>query len=656
MKKITTWVLLLLIPVMVSAQTFPVNNLVVNGTSSFTGIMSGAGVTALLAPYATTASPTFTGVPSGPTASLGTNTTQLATTAFVLAQVASSGVSTFNTRTGAVTLTSGDVTAALGYTPVTPSTLATYAPLASPGLTGVPTAPTASPGTSTTQLATTNFVTSAVAASTSAGVRFSGSGYGFASSSALTSGQMGAWGLFQTSGITITMPVSSSVVAGQTFSFLAPDGSGFIAAASGDSICSYKTNGCIGSAGSIQIFEGENIQLAYNGGGQWYVTGDSLNGQVKDLNVSLQPPDIGGAQNPVFYTTIESDTVNSGGGFLLGNESRLLFGSSGSQGGRIAQYDYLQQNAVTSASSTNRNYVGTQSEITTGTGDGGTDLHSNAKGGYYAYAADARANTGATNMFELTGGEIDTDTQTGSSMGYLIGWSVVGNNSVQGTNLDAAIDIGGGNQSGTGNHVGWNFGLVFDDIHGNSPFNGSSTVIGGSFPSLGTQTVLYGVNMTAFNCSAACFASNGFSVLQNGTINTVGINGVTNGAAAASGTVGQQLSNNTASVGLSSGVTVNGTSISLGAGQYNVQCTAQFSGGGTINFIEVGVNTSSAVMPGYSGLTLISAPLNSGGSNVITSPMIYENLSSTTTVFCPVASGFGTSMTANTTVTVLRVH
>lgn len=40
----------------------------------------------------------------------------------------------------------------------------TYAPKASPALTGTPTAPTASPGTNTTQIATTAFVTAAVGA------------------------------------------------------------------------------------------------------------------------------------------------------------------------------------------------------------------------------------------------------------------------------------------------------------------------------------------------------------------------------------------------------------------------------------------------------------------------------------------------------------
>jgi hypothetical protein len=66
------------------------------------------------------ASPAFTGVPTAPTAATGTNTAQLATCAFVLANAGgggSSGVSSFNSRTGAVTLQGTDVTSALGYSP-----------------------------------------------------------------------------------------------------------------------------------------------------------------------------------------------------------------------------------------------------------------------------------------------------------------------------------------------------------------------------------------------------------------------------------------------------------------------------------------------------------------------------------------------------------
>jgi hypothetical protein len=78
-----------------SAQTFNVNNLAVAGTSTHTGAATFSirptfnGNTPWdsgnfnPANYATLASPNFTGTPAAPTAAAGTNTTQIATTAFV---------------------------------------------------------------------------------------------------------------------------------------------------------------------------------------------------------------------------------------------------------------------------------------------------------------------------------------------------------------------------------------------------------------------------------------------------------------------------------------------------------------------------------------------------------------------------------------------
>lgn len=62
------------------------------------------------ASYALLASPTFTGVPAAPTAAPGTNTTQIATTAFVTAAIAAytPPVTSVFGRTGAVVATSGD--------------------------------------------------------------------------------------------------------------------------------------------------------------------------------------------------------------------------------------------------------------------------------------------------------------------------------------------------------------------------------------------------------------------------------------------------------------------------------------------------------------------------------------------------------------------
>ena len=97
------------------------------------------------------ASPTFTGTPKAPTAAAGTNTTQLATTAFV--QSGLSGKSD-----------TGHTHDDRYYTETEMDTkLAAKADLASPTFTGTPAAPTAAKGTNTTQIATTAFVAAGLA-------------------------------------------------------------------------------------------------------------------------------------------------------------------------------------------------------------------------------------------------------------------------------------------------------------------------------------------------------------------------------------------------------------------------------------------------------------------------------------------------------------
>lgn len=95
------------------------------------------------------ASPVFTGDPRAPTPATADNDTSIATTAFVKAQgyLTSAPVTSVAGKTGAVSLVVGDVSGA--------------APLASPALSGIPTTPTATAGTSTTQIASTAFVTTA---------------------------------------------------------------------------------------------------------------------------------------------------------------------------------------------------------------------------------------------------------------------------------------------------------------------------------------------------------------------------------------------------------------------------------------------------------------------------------------------------------------
>lgn len=117
-----------------------------------------------LATKAPISSPALTGTPTAPTATAGTNTTQIATTAFVETATSSLAPKASPALTGtptAPTATVGTNTTQIATTAFVSTATSSLAPKASPALTGTPTAPTATAGTNTTQIATTEFVATA---------------------------------------------------------------------------------------------------------------------------------------------------------------------------------------------------------------------------------------------------------------------------------------------------------------------------------------------------------------------------------------------------------------------------------------------------------------------------------------------------------------
>ncbi|KGK99905.1 hypothetical protein [Thalassobacter sp. 16PALIMAR09] len=146
-------------------------------------------VDALLAGKAPLASPEFSGSPTAPSPVAGTNSTQIATTAFVNAAIAGFGAgdmaaATYDTDNDGK-VDAAEVADAAPWSGITgkptsfapsshshsigqvtglQSALNAKAPLLSPALTGSPTAPTATTGSNTTQIATTGFVAAAIGA------------------------------------------------------------------------------------------------------------------------------------------------------------------------------------------------------------------------------------------------------------------------------------------------------------------------------------------------------------------------------------------------------------------------------------------------------------------------------------------------------------
>ncbi|HFU9109248.1 TPA: tail fiber protein, partial [Escherichia coli] len=108
-------------------------------------------------------SPHLSGTPTSPTPEPGTKNTQIANAAFVYAAINA----LINGAPGTMD-TLKEIAAAINNDPNFSTTinnaLALKAPLASPALTGIPTAPTAAQGTNNTQIATTAYVRAAISA------------------------------------------------------------------------------------------------------------------------------------------------------------------------------------------------------------------------------------------------------------------------------------------------------------------------------------------------------------------------------------------------------------------------------------------------------------------------------------------------------------
>lgn len=261
-------------------------------------------ITAAIAGKAPLASPALTGTPTAPTAAPGTNTTQLATTEFVAAGLASlvasspAALDTLNELAAALgndanfatTVTNAlagkaaashthavadlsDASAnarsllqaanyaamrtllALYTTTEVDAALALKAPLDSPALTGTPTAPTAAPGTSTTQLATTAFVAAAAGSGTSIKQTVTQTAHGF------------------TAGANVYRKADSTYALAQADALGTADVAGKVESVTDANTFVMVTAGLITLAGA-----------SWTPGGKYFLSEDTAGGDVTDLS------------------------------------------------------------------------------------------------------------------------------------------------------------------------------------------------------------------------------------------------------------------------------------------------------------------------------------------------------------------------------------
>ncbi len=251
-----------------------------------------------------------------------------------------------------------------------------------------------------------------------------------------------------------------------------------------------------------------------------------------------------GYSGSILHVDARYDDADIGGDFgRVGFFRNVLTGSF--KGGRIGVVGEINQQSTSASGNTNCNYVGIQGNAISHTGDGGTNLTTDARGSYFGVGALSYLYAAAGNSLTSCGIEVNTYSEPGSSVKYQIGLSIASANEERGSVVDAAIDIGGQNDATHSlDHIGWTYGLCFTDHHGADPTYASSILIGSHWEGGGARTILHGVDLSGFTVTGALFQGQR-SVLTETSL-TLGCdgsnlslvaagNGVTNGTLVLSG-------------------------------------------------------------------------------------------------------------------------
>ena len=137
---------------------------------------------------------------------------------------------------------------------------------------------------------------------------------------------------------------------------------------------------------------------------------------------------------------------------------------------------------------------------------------------------------------------------------------------------------------------------------------------------------------------------------------TNGIVGTTTNNNANAGSVGEYVTATSTATSLTSGSYADQSTVSLTAGDWDVQCSVQFSlaSGTTVNAIVGGINTAANsnpnATPGFGFTNTSTNTLWTGSANEFAiTPVVRESLSATTTVRCGAQANFAVSTVTATT-------
>lgn len=244
----------------------------------------------------------------------------------------------------------------------------------------------------------------------------------------------------------------------------------------------------------------------------------TANSTAMGLDIDQTGPISGGSLGTVFYFNdilVNSDQAQvTSTAYALA--ARYGFGGANLRGQRTALLGQAVLHTISGNTDESlRHYVGVSGEAQASVGDGGTDTGSGAQGSILGLYGSAILAAGATNLRGNIGLEVNNAVRATASVKDNIGIRICpwADHAVSGAVMDAAMQICA--QSGAKEWTG--YGIVFDTNSSGTEadlFGASATLIG----SIGSDTLLNGVDISSFTFTGSAFKSNGFSVNGSGVV------------------------------------------------------------------------------------------------------------------------------------------
>lgn len=206
----------------------------------------------------------------------------------------------------------------------------------------------------------------------------------------------------------------------------------------------------------------------------------------------------------------------TGANFLNSVTIEHNFGGTGMQGGRQALMVAAIQTGQSDVASSNHNYVAVTPYMQATVNDRGTGVTwATARGGYFAMNPTTIAHAAATNLLDVSAGEVNVSMRAGSSAYKKTILSLVGmaDDAVSGSVVDAMLDFR--NMTGA---IGFNNALLFHDMGGNAifPIKTTGTLLKAVVN--GATTIGAGVDISALTITGNAWASPSVTISGAGVV------------------------------------------------------------------------------------------------------------------------------------------